>query len=64
MKQPSHIYFSGSSPWLHSRIIWEVLRTPEAQTTLRAIIAGALGMDQESGIFFLTPQVIPGCNLW
>ena len=56
MKQPSHIYFSGSSPGLHSRIIRKVLRTPEAQTTLRAITAGALGMDQESGIFFLTPR--------
>lgn len=34
LKQPSHLLSLGSSPWLHGRTIWKVLRTPEAQTTL------------------------------
>lgn len=42
----------GSSPWPHSRITWEALKTREAQTIPRAIIAGALGVDPGIRIFF------------
>lgn len=41
------------------RISWEALKTPGAQTTLRAIPAGSLEVDAGIRNFFLTPQGIP-----
>lgn len=56
MKQSSHLYLCGSSPWLHSRITCEALKTPEDQTTPRAMTAGALGVDPGIRNFFEVPS--------
>ena len=56
MKQPSHIYFSGSSPGLHSRIIrkfWELLRPRPHSEQLQQEL---WGWTRNQEYFFLTPR--------